>query len=120
MLGRKMQENKVNVWMVNTGWTGGPYGVGHRMKLKYTRAMVSAALEGKLDKVNFHQHEVFGTEIPMDCPGVPADVLDPRSTWDDPKAYDEKARYLASLFIKNFEKYASGVSPEILAAAPRM
>lgn len=120
MLGRKMQENKVNVWMVNTGWTGGPYGVGHRMKLKYTRAMISAALEGKLDKVNFHQHEVFGTEIPMDCPGVPADVLDPRSTWDDPKAYDEKARYLASLFIKNFEKYASGVSPEILAAAPRM
>lgn len=119
MLGQKMQENNVQVWMINTGWTGGPYGVGSRMKLKYTRAMISAALEGKLDDVELHPHSVFGVAIPASCPGVPTEVLDPRSTWADPVAYDEKATYLAGLFVKNFEKYAAGVTPEILAAAPK-
>ncbi len=118
MLGRKMQENKVNVWLINTGWTGGPFGTGHRMKLSYTRAMISAALEGKLDKASFHKDPMFGVAIPDECPGVPSEVLSPRDTWADKAAYDEKARYLADLFIKNFEKYEAGVSEEIRAAAP--
>ncbi|MFI5132959.1 MAG: phosphoenolpyruvate carboxykinase (ATP) [Chitinophagales bacterium] len=120
MLGDKMQEHKVNVWMINTGWTGGPHGVGSRMKLKFTRAMITAALEGKLNKVEFENHPVFGMAIPKECPGVPTEVLNPRNTWADKTAYDEKAKYLAGLFIKNFEKYASGVSNEVLAAAPKL
>lgn len=120
MLGEKMRENKVNVWMINTGWTGGPYGIGNRMKLKYTRAMITAALEGKLDHVNFETHPVFGMSIPTSCPDVPTEVLNPRNTWADQKAYDEKAAYLAGLFVRNFEKYADGVSAEILAAAPKI
>jgi phosphoenolpyruvate carboxykinase (ATP) len=119
MLGKKMQEHKVNVWMINTGWTGGPYGIGSRMKLKYTRAMITAALEGKLDDASFVTHPIFGMSIPTACPGVQSEVLNPRNTWSDTAAYDEKASYLAGLFVKNFEKYAAGVSQEILAAAPR-
>ncbi len=119
MLGRKMQEHKVNVWMINTGWTGGAYGTGHRMKLSYTRAMITAALEGKLNQVDFKPHPVFGMDIPVECPGVPAEILDPRSTWEDKTAYDQKAKFLADLFIKNFEKYKDGVSAEVLAAAPK-
>lgn len=106
--------------MINTGWTGGPYGIGNRMKLKYTRAMITAALEGKLDTVNFETHPFFGMAIPTSCPDVPTEVLNPRHTWADQKAYDEKAAYLAGLFIRNFEKYADGVSAEILAAAPKI
>lgn len=106
--------------MINTGWTGGPYGIGNRMKLKYTRAMITAALEGKLDNVTFETHPVFGMAIPTSCPDVPTEVLNPRNTWADQKAYDEKAAYLAGLFVKNFEKYADGVSAEILAAAPKI
>lgn len=120
MLGEKMKKHNVNVWMVNTGWTGGPYGTGTRMKLKYTRAMITAALEGKLNNVSFDNDPVFGVAIPTECPDVPAEVLHPRNTWKDKQAYDEKARYLAGLFVKNFEKYASGVSADILAAAPRV
>ncbi len=120
MLGQKMQENNVSVWMINTGWTGGPYGIGNRMRLKYTRAMITAALEGKLEHALFETHPVFGVAMPVSCPDVPAEVLNPRNTWADKNAYDEKARYLAGLFIRNFEKYASGVSAEILAAAPRI
>ncbi|MBL7710351.1 MAG: phosphoenolpyruvate carboxykinase (ATP), partial [Chitinophagaceae bacterium] len=99
---------------------GGPYGIGNRMKLKYTRAMITAALEGKLENALFETHPVFGVAMPISCPDVPAEVLNPRNTWADKTAYDEKAKYLAGLFIKNFEKYASGVSAEILAAAPRI
>lgn len=120
MLGNKMQENNVNVWMINTGWTGGPYGIGKRMKLKYTRAMITAALEGQLNSVQFTTDPVFGFAIPVECPNVPAEVLNPRNTWEDKKAYDEKSTYLASLFVKNFEKYKDGVSGEILAAAPKI
>lgn len=119
MLGNKMRENKVNVWMINTGWTGGPYGVGNRMKLKYTRAMITAALEGKLDKVDYNTDPAFGVSIPAECPEVPAEVLTPRNTWEDKNAFDEQAKKLAGLFVKNFEKYASGVSEEILNAAPK-
>jgi phosphoenolpyruvate carboxykinase (ATP) len=119
MLGKKMRENKVNVWMINTGWTGGPYGTGSRMKLKYTRSMITAALEGKLDNIAFMQDSVFGVSIPESCPDVPAEVLTPRNTWADKTAFDEQAKKLAGLFVKNFEKYASGVSAEILEAAPK-
>jgi phosphoenolpyruvate carboxykinase (ATP) len=120
MLGDKMQKNKVNVWMINTGWTGGPYGVGHRMKLKYTRAMITAALEGKLNNSEFETHPVFGMAIPKECTTVPAEILNPRNTWTDKTAYDEKARFLANLFIKNFDKYKDGVTAEVLAAQPKL
>jgi len=120
MLGKKMKENDVNVWMINTGWNGGPYGVGQRMKLPYTRAMITAALEGALDKVAYEAHPVFGMMMPLECPGVPAELLNPRNTWSDKNEYDEKAKHLAQEFIRNFEKYASGVEEEILAAAPKI
>ncbi|HYM95348.1 MAG TPA: phosphoenolpyruvate carboxykinase (ATP) [Chitinophagaceae bacterium] len=120
MLGDKMKEEKVNVWMINTGWTGGPYGIGSRMKLKFTRAMITSVLEGKLNNVKFETHPVFGVVFPTECFGVPAELLNPRNTWSDKNAYDEKAKYLAGLFTKNFEKYASGVSKEVLAASPKL
>ncbi len=113
-----MRKHKVKVWLINTGWTGGPYGVGSRMKLGYTRAMITAALEGKLDKVLYDKHPVFGMEIPVSCPGVPSELLYPRDTWKDKDAYDEKVIRLAEKFINNFKKYAEGVDAEILAAAP--
>ncbi|MBP9103023.1 MAG: phosphoenolpyruvate carboxykinase (ATP) [Chitinophagaceae bacterium] len=119
MLGEKMQEHKVNVWMINTGWTGGPYGTGSRMKLKYTRAMITAALEGKLNDVEFEADPIFGFGIPKECPDVPAEVLNPINTWADKTAFKEKSKYLASLFVKNFDKYADGVTQEVLAAAPK-
>ncbi|HET6543562.1 MAG TPA: phosphoenolpyruvate carboxykinase (ATP) [Chryseolinea sp.] len=118
MLGDKMQEHKVNVWMVNTGWTGGPYGIGTRMKLKYTRAMISAVLEGQLNSVAFQADSVFGMSVPLECPNVPADILNPRNTWSDKSEYDAKARFLANLFIKNFDKYKDGATAEVLAGAP--
>ncbi len=120
MLGKKMTEHKVNVWMINTGWSGGPYGIGSRMKLGYTRAMITAALDGKLDNVEYEAHPVFGMMMPKECEGVPAEILNPRNTWTDKEAYDKKAKDLAQQFIKNFEKYASGVDEEILAAAPKV
>jgi phosphoenolpyruvate carboxykinase (ATP) len=118
MLGKKMMETGVNVFMINTGWSGGPYGIGSRMKLAYTRAMITAALEGKLDNVTYETHPVFGMQIPTECPNVPSEILSTRNTWADKAAYDVKAKELAAKFIKNFEKYADGVSEEILAAAP--
>jgi phosphoenolpyruvate carboxykinase (ATP) len=120
MLGRKMLQNKVNVWMVNTGWTGGPYGIGSRMKLKYTRAMITAVLEGRMNDVRFDNDPIFNMAVPLECPGVPAELLNPRNTWEDKNAYDDKAHFLASLFIKNFEKYKDGVTDEILAAGPKL
>jgi phosphoenolpyruvate carboxykinase (ATP) len=118
MLGNKMQDHNVNVWMVNTGWTGGPYGVGNRMKLSYTRAMITAALEGKLNNVETEIDPVFNFAIPKEVPGVPTEILNPKNTWSDKAAYDAKAEYLAGLFVKNFEKYAPGVTDEILSSAP--
>ncbi len=118
MLGEKMRKHKVKVWLVNTGWSGGPYGVGSRIKLSYTRAMIAAALQGKLDKVAYDKHPVFKMEIPTSCPGVPSTILYPRDTWEDKDAYDQKAAELAKKFISNFQKYADGVDAEILAAAP--
>lgn len=120
MLGCKMQKHKVNVWLINTGWTGGPYGIGERIKLSYTRAMITAALENKFDNIEFHNDPVFGIATPKECPCVPADILNPRNTWVNKEAYDEKAKYLATLFVRNFEKYAGGVNKEVLAAAPNL
>lgn len=105
--------------MINTGWTGGPYGIGSRMKLKYTRAMITAALDGKLNDVEFETDPIFGVAIPKECPDVPAEILNPINTWTDRTAFTQKAKYLAGLFVRNFEKYADGVSAEVLAAAPK-
>ncbi len=118
MLGEKMKQHDVNVWMINTGWSGGPYGIGSRMKLGFTRAMITAALCGDLDTVGYQAHPVFGMMMPLECPGVPAEILDPRSTWADKVAYDTQAKELAKEFVQNFEKYAPGVTAEILQAAP--
>src|SRR5258705_9514243 len=119
LLGDKMQKHKVNVWMINTGWTGGAYRCCKTMKLKYIRVIITAALEGKLNNVQFEADPVFGVAIPKECPDVPSEVLNPRNTWADKNAFDEKAKYLAGLFVKNFDKYGSGVSAEVLAAATK-
>ncbi|HEY0272190.1 MAG TPA: phosphoenolpyruvate carboxykinase (ATP) [Chitinophaga sp.] len=120
MLGERMRRQQVNVWLVNTGWTGGAYGVGHRMKLAHTRALISAALAGQLDGIAYKEDPLFGFSMPEACPGVPEHLLDPRNTWPDATAYDQQARALAHLFVENFEKYAALTPPEILAAAPRI
>lgn len=120
MLSRKMRDAQVNVWLVNTGWSGGAYGVGKRMSLKYTRALITAALNGELDKVEFVNHEIFGVAMPKVCANVPTEILDPRNTWTDKNAYDEKANFLASSFVKNFEKFAEFANDEIMAGAPRV
>ncbi|MCA0986438.1 phosphoenolpyruvate carboxykinase (ATP) [Guptibacillus algicola] len=117
MLGEKIMEHDVEVFLVNTGWSGGSYGEGERMKLSYTRAMVQAALNGELDSVETKKDPIFGLHIPAHCPGVPADVLQPKQTWQDKDKYDEKAKELATQFIKNFEKF-SNVSDEIKNAGP--
>ncbi|MEX2393446.1 MAG: phosphoenolpyruvate carboxykinase (ATP) [Actinomycetota bacterium] len=118
LLGEKITKHDSRVWLVNTGWTGGPYGVGERMKLRYTRAMLRAALEGRLDEVPTEKDPIFGLEIPLECPDVPSEVLKPRDTWSDSGAYDEQARKLASMFKENFSKYADGVPDEVRSAGP--
>jgi len=120
MLGKKMEESGAKVWLINTGWSGGAYGVGERMKLKYTRAMITAALEGKLENLDYEVHEVFGLQMPKSCPEVPTEILNPRNTWKDKAAYDNKANELAEKFVNNFEKFKSYAGEEILAAAPRV
>ncbi len=120
MLSKKMQDAGVDVWLINTGWTGGPYGVGERMKLKFTRALITAALEGKLKDVEFENHPVFGLAMPKSCPNVPSEVLNPRSTWEDKESYDQKANELASKFNKNFTKFESYANDEIMAGAPKV
>lgn len=120
MLSKKMQEAKVDVWLVNTGWSGGSYGVGSRMSLKYTRALITAALEGGLKNVSYEKHDIFGVAMPTSCPGVPAQILNPRNTWTDKEAYDQKANHLATAFNKNFEKFAEFANEEILTGAPKV
>jgi len=119
MLGKKMDEHGVNVWLVNTGWTGGPYGVGSRIKLKYTRAMISAALSGVLDNVGYRKHSIFGAEIPMTCPEVPSEILSARETWQNDPGFYEKANKLARMFNDNFKQFESYASEEILAGGPK-
>jgi phosphoenolpyruvate carboxykinase (ATP) len=120
LLGKKLQDSGANVWMINTGMTGGVYGVGSRMKLPYTRTMITEALNGGLNQVEFYQHPIFGIEIPKTCNGVPSEILDPREAWADKNAYDAKALELAAAFNKNFQKFAAETSQEILNAAPKM
>ena len=118
MLGTRIAKHGVVCWLVNTGWTAGPYGVGHRMSLKHTRAMIRAALSGRLDDVPTRREPVFGLEVPNHVPGVPDAVLDQRNTWKDPAAYDAQAQKLTALFRKNFEQFADAVSPDVRAAGP--
>ncbi len=118
LLGRLLREHKSNVWLVNTGWTGGPYGEGRRMEIKYTRAMLNAALDGKLDGASFKKESYFGLMIPDSVPGIPQDVIDPRLTWKNKNAYDAKARELAARFHDNFKVYAGDVSQDVIDAAP--
>lgn len=120
MLSKKMKESGANVWLVNTGWSGGPYGVGKRMSLKLTRSLIAAALNGELDNVDYNTHKVFGLKMPATCPNVPPEVLNPRLTWHNEDAYQEKARELAKKFNDNFEKFREGASEELLAAAPKI
>ncbi|MBX7134611.1 MAG: phosphoenolpyruvate carboxykinase (ATP) [Fimbriimonadaceae bacterium] len=107
LLGEKIAQHGSHVWLLNTGWTGGPYGVGHRMKLSYTRAMIHAAFSGELDKVEFVTDPVFGLSIPTSCPHVPSEVLNPRDTWADKDAYDKKANELFAMFQENYKKFTS-------------
>ncbi|HEX9006404.1 MAG TPA: phosphoenolpyruvate carboxykinase (ATP) [Bacteroidota bacterium] len=118
-LGRKLAQHKVDTWLLNTGWTGGPYGVGSRMKLSYTRAMVRAVLSGSLAEVKTVADPLFGLQVPVSCPGVPEDVLNPRGTWADPSAYDAKAKELAAKFKKNFEQFAAHAPAGIAGGGPR-
>jgi phosphoenolpyruvate carboxykinase (ATP) len=119
LLGERLREHGAKVWLVNTGWSGGAYGVGARMKLSHTRAMVNAALAGKLDDAEYVADPVFGIDVPTAVPGVPPEVLQPRGTWADPEAYDAQAAKLAKMFKDNFEQFADQVSDEVKAAAPR-
>ncbi len=118
LLGEKIKKHEVKCWLVNTGWTGGPYGVGHRMEIKYTRAMLNAALDGKLDDVPYVEDSIFKVHVPTECPGVPNEVLIPENTWDDKQAYREKAKELAAKFAENFKQYEAYVSEEVKKAGP--
>jgi phosphoenolpyruvate carboxykinase (ATP) len=119
MLGDKLRTGKVRVWLVNTGWTGGPHGVGRRMSLGHTRSMISAALAGQLDHVETDDDPVFGLPVPREVPGVPVDILTPRNTWADKDAYDGQAAKLAEMFKNNFEQFAAALPAEVKAAGPR-
>jgi phosphoenolpyruvate carboxykinase (ATP) len=119
MLGEKIARHQSRVWLVNTGWTGGPYGVGSRMRISHTRAMITAALSGELDKAQFRTDPIFNVDVPTTCPGVPESVLDPRSTWPDPKAYDQQASKLAAMFVENFKTFEADVAPTVKAAGPK-
>ncbi|MBS1270702.1 MAG: Phosphoenolpyruvate carboxykinase (ATP) [Gammaproteobacteria bacterium] len=118
LLREKIARHNTYVWWINTGWSGGPYGVGKRMSIHHTRAIVNAALDGRLKDVSTTTHPIFGVEVPTRCPGVPDEVLDPKNTWADKDAYDKRARMLAGKFAENFEKYADEVPDEIKSAGP--
>lgn len=120
MLGDKIARQKANVWLVNTGWTGGPYGVGTRMTIAHTRAMINAALSGQLDRVKYERHPIFKIDVPTTCPGVPVGVLDPRSTWRDRTQYDDQARALARMFVDNFKGFEADVPAPVTHAGPTL
>jgi phosphoenolpyruvate carboxykinase (ATP) len=121
MLGEKLEEHPhANVWLVNTGWTGGPFGEGERMPIQATRAMLAKALDGELDAVEYREDPIFGFEVPLDVPGVDSKLLDPRSTWSDPDAYDRKARELARMFRDNFEQFADDAGTDVADAGPQV
>jgi phosphoenolpyruvate carboxykinase (ATP) len=118
MLAEKMDQHGSKVWLVNTGWTGGPYGVGSRFKLKYTRAIIDAILSNELNSAEFEVMDIFNLNIPKVVANVPSEVLNPRSTWSDKDAFDTTANKLAKMFIENFKKYADEATAELLDAAP--
>jgi phosphoenolpyruvate carboxykinase (ATP) len=120
MLAERLEQYDVPVWLVNTGWTGGAVGVGTRMNINHTRAMVRAALDGRLDGVPTRTDPIFRVEVPTTCPDVPEDVLEPRRTWHDKDAYDRQARTLAAMFEENFAAYADGASEAVRTAGPRV
>jgi phosphoenolpyruvate carboxykinase (ATP) len=120
LLGEKIEKHQVQCWLVNTGWTGGSYGVGHRMEIAYTRAMVNAALDGSLDGASFEPDPIFRIQVPAACCNVPDQVLRPRNTWEDKTAYDQQARRLAHMFIDNFQQFEDMVDEDIRAAGPRI
>jgi phosphoenolpyruvate carboxykinase (ATP) len=119
MLMERIEKHHCRVWLINTGWSGGGYGVGSRIKIQYSRAMLHAALDGKLDSVETAVDPVFGLNVPLHCPGVPDEVLLPRNAWADKAAYDAMAKKLAGMFVEKFKKYEALVSPEVKAAAPK-
>jgi phosphoenolpyruvate carboxykinase (ATP) len=118
LLGRKIDEHDVACWLVNTGWTGGPYGVGHRMAIAHTRAMVNAAIEGRIPN-DYETEPFFGLRIPKSVPDVPSSVLNPRNAWANKSAYDEQARKLSQLFFDNFKRFEGHVSDAVNAVAIR-
>jgi Phosphoenolpyruvate carboxykinase (ATP) len=118
MLGDKIARHQAKVWLVNTGWTGGPYGVGKRIQISHTRAMIRAVLSGALDDVEYRKHPVFNLDIPTSCPEVPADVLNARNTWKNAADYDAQAAKLAAMFVENFRAFEGGVSKAVLDAGP--
>lgn len=120
LLGEKMEEQPVNVWLINTGWSGGVYGVGKRIKLAHTRAMITAALNGGLDEVSYVTDPVFGLQMPESCPGVPVEILNPKNTWADAAAYDAKANALAKAFLENFHAFEPYANDEMRAALPKV
>ncbi|MGV3707931.1 MAG: phosphoenolpyruvate carboxykinase (ATP) [Gemmatimonas sp.] len=119
MLGELLRQHKAQVWLVNTGWSGGAYGTGHRMKLSHTRSMIRAALDGNLQNAKTKEHPIFGLHMPTEIADVPNDVLDPRTTWADGAAYDEQAKKLAGMFRENIKKFGDAVSAEIIGAGPK-
>ena len=118
MLGERIARHQARVWLVNTGWTGGAYGTGTRMKIKYTRAMIHAALSGALDHVQYERDARFNLDVPTSCPAVPADVLNPRKTWASTADYDAQADALAAMFAANFKVFEPHVSADVNAAGP--
>jgi phosphoenolpyruvate carboxykinase (ATP) len=120
LLAEKMKRHQANAWLINTGWSGGGYGVGERVKLSYTRAIIDAIHSGELKEAPTVKDSVFGLSIPTRCPGVPAEVLQPRNTWKDAAAYDQAAQHLAKLFRDNFAQYSAAASDSIRAAGPRL
>lgn len=119
LLGEKIEKHNTNVFLINTGWTGGAYGVGKRMSIPHTRAMITAAIEDLLCDTKFELDSIFNVYVPTSCPNVPSDVLNPRNTWSDKEAYDRQARDLAQRFVKNFNKFSKNMPPEIIAAGPK-
>jgi phosphoenolpyruvate carboxykinase (ATP) len=120
MLGERIARHQSRVWLVNTGWTGGPYGTGRRMKIAHTRAMIRAALSGALDDVAYARDPIFNVEVPASCPDVPADVLQPRTTWSNAADYDARAAKLAKMFADNFRTFQDDVTPEVRHAGPTL
>lgn len=120
MLGEKVNQHCVDCWLINTGWSGGPYGEGSRMEIAYTRAIVDAVVGGKLANVSTKPDPIFGIHVPTACEGVPSEVLKPRNTWKDGVAYDAQAHRLARMFVENFKQFTGSVTEAVRAAGPKI